>query len=680
MNRNFYLAGCLAGALTCAPDPATASQADTAEVERADRFLVVDCLLPGQVRRLGRQVTYMTARRAIRTSASDCEIRGGEYTAYDRANYATALKIWLPLARDGDARAQNYVGEIYEKGLGTEPQYDLAVEWYRRAAEQGLASAQINLGAMFERGLGVPRDKARAVELYRRASGLGAANLAYVPGDAGIDIDALRAERDALARERDALDARLSGLEDELAGARAALERRERDANAALREMQAARAELEQLRLSSAETDDEAHIAELEAALALKDAEVEARAMELSEIHERVAALNDEVFHLSSALANVEAAAREPVEAAATMAAAPSIEIIEPPLDRTGDQADLAVTIPVAAERVVVGRVDAPGGLVTLIINDAEHESRDGIFRVPIAVAYPETPVRIAAIDGLGQRTDLNFLLRPDEPLATQTAASVPAPQPQIQFGSFHALIIGNNDYPHMRNLETAVSDARAVDELLRNRYGFETTLLLNADRYAILSTLNRLRETLDENSNLLIYYAGHGAIDRVNDRGHWLPVDAESGSTANWISNIQITDALNAMTVRQVMVVADSCYSGSLTRAALAQLDGAMSDDARATWIELMAEKRARVVLTSGGVQPVVDRGGRGEHSAFASAFLDVLARNNEILEGQRVYHSVAERMSGGVAARVGQTPQYAPIKFAGHEAGDFFFVPSSS
>lgn len=61
---------------------------------------------------------YLTARRPIKTTAGDCEIRGGEYVAYDRANYASALKVWLPQAQQGDAEAQVIVGEIYEKGLG----------------------------------------------------------------------------------------------------------------------------------------------------------------------------------------------------------------------------------------------------------------------------------------------------------------------------------------------------------------------------------------------------------------------------------------------------------------------------------------------------------------------------------------------------------------------------------
>src|SRR5437762_11778650 len=130
-----------------APNPMVAMVDDR---QNADRLLIVDCLLPGQVRQLGTGVTYMAPRRAIKTTGSDCAIRGGEYVAYDRSNYATALKAWLPSAQTGDKVAQTYVGEIYEKGLGTAPNYAEAATWYQKAANQGYARALINLGFLYE--------------------------------------------------------------------------------------------------------------------------------------------------------------------------------------------------------------------------------------------------------------------------------------------------------------------------------------------------------------------------------------------------------------------------------------------------------------------------------------------------------------------------------------------------
>jgi len=139
---------------------------------------VVDCLLPGQVRVVGGR-TYLTPRRPTRTTAADCAARGGEYLAYDRADYRSALAVWQPAAEEGDAEAQTLVGEIYERGIGAEPNYAAAAEWYRRAADQGNARAQFNLGTFYEQGLGVPTDKLQALNWYRRASGLAEDSLLF---------------------------------------------------------------------------------------------------------------------------------------------------------------------------------------------------------------------------------------------------------------------------------------------------------------------------------------------------------------------------------------------------------------------------------------------------------------------------------------------------------------------
>jgi uncharacterized caspase-like protein len=178
-------------------------------------------------------------------------------------------------------------------------------------------------------------------------------------------------------------------------------------------------------------------------------------------------------------------------------------------------------------------------------------------------------------------------------------------------------------------------------------------------------------------------YYAGHGQLDDKIGRDYWIPIDGEIDSNANWISTIAITDIIGAISAKHVLVVADTCYAGALTRSSLARLEAGMSDEARYHWLKTMAEKRSRTVLTSGDLKPVLDSGG-GKHSVFAKAFLDVLRENNDILEGQRIYQEVSARVSYAAAAvmtdhgPIEQVPQYAPIKFAGHESGDFLFVPT--
>ncbi|MDQ2694101.1 MAG: caspase family protein, partial [Pseudomonadota bacterium] len=196
--------------------------------------------------------------------------------------------------------------------------------------------------------------------------------------------------------------------------------------------------------------------------------------------------------------------------------------------------------------------------------------------------------------------------------------------------------------------------------------------------RYTILSALNQMRARLTEHDNFLLYYAGHGELDRANARGHWLPVDAEPESTANWIANEAVTDVLNAMSAKHVMVIADSCYSGTLARGALTtSIEGGRSDEARNRWLKLMADTRSRTVMTSGGVKPVLDSGGGG-HSIFARALLEILRTNAEVLEGPRLYQQVAQQVKDKASTlNVEQDPQYAPIKFAGDLGAPFFFVP---
>ena len=371
-----------------------------------------------------------------------------------------------------------------------------------------------------------------------------------------------------------------------------------------------------------------------------------------------------------------------PVVVAQVELPAPTIQLIDPqiPASRGPEQVRSS-----AGERVIVGRVDAPAGLVLLSMNDAETPvAENGIFRSKVRVTGDETLVTIVAVDRQGKREERRITLVPEKPATAQAAPSPPPapakpPRPDIDFGKFYALVIGNDRYEKLPRLETAAADAESVADVLQRMYGFKVTLLVNANRYQILSALNQLRAELTEKDNLLIYYAGHGEIDQANQRGNWLPVDAEPQSTANWISNASLTDLLNAMAAKHVLVVADSCYSGALTRSSMARLERGMTDQARVAWQTQMAKGRSRTALTSGGVAPVLDGGGGG-HSVFAKAFLNVLEKNNDVLEGQRLFSEISAIVTWAAEAqRFEQLPEYAPIKFAGHESGDFFFVPTS-
>ncbi|PYN95444.1 MAG: hypothetical protein DMD91_24700 [Candidatus Rokuibacteriota bacterium] len=233
-----------------------------------------------------------------------------------------------------------------------------------------------------------------------------------------------------------------------------------------------------------------------------------------------------------------------------------------------------------------------------------------------------------------------------------------------LNLGHYHALVIWNQQYRHLPSLNTPAKDAAAVADLLRKDYGFTVRLLLNATRVQMVDALADLSGKLGEGDNLLIYYAGHGYLDREADRGYWLAVDAERTSPANWVSNADITDALRAMKAKHVLIVADSCYSGTLTRDVAIRAPEA-SDLAR------LAQKRARNVLTSGGLEPVSDVGGSG-HSVFARAWLDSLRSNASVTDVTTLFAGLRRQ----VLLKAEQTPQYGDVRFAGHDGGDFIFA----
>jgi TPR repeat protein len=70
--------------------------------------------------------------------------------AYERDDYVTAFREWLPLAEQGHLRAQALVGFLYFEGWGTSQSYVEAQKWYRRAAERGSYFAQYSLGFMYD--------------------------------------------------------------------------------------------------------------------------------------------------------------------------------------------------------------------------------------------------------------------------------------------------------------------------------------------------------------------------------------------------------------------------------------------------------------------------------------------------------------------------------------------------
>ncbi len=181
---------------------------------------------------------------------------------------------------------------------------------------------------------------------------------------------------------------------------------------------------------------------------------------------------------------------------------------------------------------------------------------------------------------------------------------------------------------------------------MLHEAYGFQTKLLLNATRQQIIAALNTYRRELATDANLLLYYAGHGYNDKEAEKTYWLPVDASRDDSANWIIADEITSGIRAIPARHVLVVSDSCYSGTLTRGIG---EATPRPGEREQFLRRMAAGRSRTLMASGGDEPVADSGGSG-HSVFASALFGGLREMNRAqFTGRRIVPLPRRGIGGG-------------------------------
>ena len=175
-------------------------------------------------------------------------------------------------------------------------------------------------------------------------------------------------------------------------------------------------------------------------------------------------------------------------------------------------------------------------------------------------------------------------------------------------WGTYHALIIGINKYKEWSPLQTAVKDATVLRNVLVEQYGFdEKNVILRVDKDAtrsrIIRDLRYLAGGLKDGDNLLIYYAGHGQLDDLTGDGYWIPVEGKLKDPSTWVSNGILKGVLSSqkVTAKNVVVIADSCYSGSLLREGPSMLTVAERDYQEK--LEKAAALRSRQVISSGGV-----------------------------------------------------------------------------
>ncbi len=615
-----------------------------------DQLYIVDCLLPPQIRQLGQNFTYVPPRKPAKLTAKECALRGGEYVAYDESNFATVAKVWKQQADGGDATAQNYMGELFERGINGTPDYESAAAWYQKAADQGFSSAQLNLGNLYEKGLGVPQDSVKAINLYRQAAGVTEAKLELVTEQDLRDRREKEYQRIQLERE-------VSNLKNELSDVSENYQKTQDYIKSANTELQRLQAELRDKK------DDPA---------------VQSQIAKLEQQVKDLTNQNEESKELASTL--VRKIAAESGQEIAMNTDQFGINVITPDILLTRGIRSIPIANNEATSMSIMGSVNPPEEVAGLTLNNnniTDKLTDTGIFSVDVPlVKDDDTPVSIEAVKNDGSKSVERFVVVRQilEQIKPRYLTDLFTKRFQQDLGTYHALIIGNNSYADLEDLGTAINDAQQVAKVLRDNYGYKTQVLENASHLTIVQALADYQEKLGKLDNLVVYYAGHGLIDE-RQNGYWIPTDAKLDDKKTWIPNNVISEFMSSMKAKHVMVIADSCYSGTMSGSSIRPFP----EDVEENDLLFTSRVKARTVLTSGGLQPVLDSGGDG-HSIFASALLDVLRENDGVMEGYRLYKALDQQVRlRSKLSGIQQSPEYTAVKHAGHEGSEFYFLPEN-
>ncbi len=315
----------------------------------------------------------------------------------------------------------------------------------------------------------------------------------------------------------------------------------------------------------------------------------------------------------------------------------------------------------------VIGRARDLSGILSVSINNnpVTKLEDDGLFITELVLKPGINELVIAATDKQGNTSNKIFKVtcaaivkkdnaEPDIPLVTEI--------PQ----KYYAILIAEKDYDDasIPDLENPVKDALDLKDILEKQYTFGASnidTLFNRSREDIMQAIVQRCNTLTENDNLVIFYAGHGTAekDKFGDvDGYWIPVSARKGLTASYISADDINKALKRSNAKHILLIADACFSGAFTRSLLPDADKS---------IQKQYKMISRKIMASGNLEPVPDN----------SKFLFYLKKS--LQDNKQKYISAKDLFDGlykAVISNSDNLPQYAAIKNVGDEGGEFVFI----
>jgi len=315
------------------------------------------------------------------------------------------------------------------------------------------------------------------------------------------------------------------------------------------------------------------------------------------------------------------------------------------------------IEFPVISDRKTEVYITAQdkSGVRSIKINGRNAQSKfTGEYYTTVSLFTGQNTIKINAEDNMGNKSTTNFDI-----ICTYQYDI------EMNGGKFYALLIAESDYDDkdIPDLGNPVKDAEAFKKVLLADYAFEPDnfyLLKNPTRSKIIQKFEQLSNDLDENDNLIIFYAGHGYWDAYKEIGYWLPSDAAANSNSNWLRNSTVKDYIGAIKTKHTLLVTDACFSGSIF-----QTRGFKGEHVVA--YQKIYNLKSRKGMTSGTLKEVPDV------SVFLHTLIKRLNQNEDrYLPVSKLFSS----MRDAVLNNSPNVPQFGTIQGAGDEGGEFIFI----
>jgi len=305
---------------------------------------------------------------------------------------------------------------------------------------------------------------------------------------------------------------------------------------------------------------------------------------------------------------------------------------------------------------------------IGLNLEGAYTNANDFIAEVKLNEPLPTTDIAIAQNTAPVELPEAPLYRGSGDPLKGLNVSK----SKDMVIGKYYALIIGIDKYKGVWTpLNNAVNDAKAIETLLKTKYKFDHFKTLyneQAGRVSIINEMEWLVANAKAEDNVFIYYSGHGEFKQDLNKGFWVPVDAITNSTANYISNSDLQNYLGGVKSKHTLLVADACFSGDIFRGNTVSVPFEDSEK----YFKEVHGLSSRQAMTSGGIEPVMD-GGKDGHSVFAYYFLKTLGDNqNKYFDATQLYNKIKIPVINNSE----QSPKLAPVKNTGDEGGQFIFI----